>query len=82
MFEFSSILVHQQNQLSTVNGLRGVVVASGSETFFSVLRHGVGGQGDNRTTIVLVPQFLRSSIPIQDRHLHVHENHVKRMTFA
>ena len=60
------------------DGLGQVVRAAGGETFRAVLRHGVGGQGDDGEVAAGESQRSGRAVAVEFGHLHVHQHHVER----
>ena|SRR5437016_5201551 len=63
-----------------IDWLGEIVAATGIQTFVPVLRHRMRRQSDDRQGKPFGSQGGRSGIAIQLRHLHIHQNEIKRLT--
>lgn len=68
----------QREQLIDIQGLGHVVVGPCCETAFLVVRHGFGGQHQDRQAAPasIAPDALCRGEPVHDRHHHIHQNEV------
>ncbi len=65
------------DELLAVDGLGGIVVATGVETLLSVTGHRVSGQGDDRTGVAILSKQAGGFVAVHHGHLHVHQDHIE-----
>ena len=73
------LLANLSHQLGPVDWLRRIVVAPGIQALLLFTRHCVGRQRDNRPLVAFFPQQTCRPVSVQQRHVHVHQNDIKRL---
>ena len=73
---------HQGNQLLSIDRFGRVIVAAGLKALVPVGTHGVRGQCENGTGVACLAQLAGRTVSIEDRHLHVHQDHIERIVLV
>ena len=71
-----------RNQLCAIDRVWQVFVAAGFLASCAVVRHGIGGQGEDRSGIAAVAEQAGCLVAVHLRHVHVHQDHVERVGFG